>query len=94
MRPSSRTLTMLCTGTLLCGCAPSTRPVELAQPVQSDCSFRSPTTCWVATSRPRPIPPKPATRSPGELQGQPPAVLAAAADSISPMPRNDRETTR
>ncbi|HET6577682.1 MAG TPA: hypothetical protein VFG66_05130 [Gemmatimonadales bacterium] len=93
MRASGGTLTMLCAGTLLCGCTASTRPLEAAQPLERDCSFRSATTCWVAARR-IPVPrPDPAAPHLERLRERHRAVLASMPDSAAPAAADDREVT-
>lgn len=93
MRASGGTLTMLCAGTLLCGCTASTRPLQTARPLERDCSFRSATTCWVAARR-IPLPrPDPAVPPLAPLRERPRAVLASVSDSAAPAAADDREAT-
>jgi hypothetical protein len=93
MRPSVGTLTMLCAGTLLCGCTASGPPLEAAQPLKGDCSFRSPTTCWVAARRIPAARPDRAAPRPERLRPQPRATLASASDSAPSAATDDREVT-
>jgi hypothetical protein len=71
---------------LLCGCATSTQSVTAAGRPESDCSFRSPTTCWTISAR---FPPRRAERTVPPVQRKPtdPApVLANGADSARSIP--------
>jgi len=90
---TNRSLTMVCTATLACGCAAGTQPLGTAAPVERGCSFRAPTTCWTV-SRYRPAPrPEPVTPRRDEFPEQPRAVLAALADSARLADPGDREVT-
>ncbi len=62
---------------LLCGCAATAQSSSVAPERDSDCSFRSATTCWTIAGR---FPaPRAETRDsvPDELPNQPPTLLAS-----------------
>lgn len=65
---------------LLCGCAATTHPASAATEPKSDCSFRSPTTCWTMAARFPSLRPDP-TEPPLERAPGPRPILASSADS-------------
>jgi hypothetical protein len=68
---------------LLSGCGAAAQSLSTAPKRDLDCSFRSEATCW--TVAPRFPTPRPERRdsTPEQLLQQPPAILAAAADTVS-----------
>jgi len=66
---------------LLSGCAAAAQSSSTTQEVESDCSFRSATTCWTLAGRFPP--PRPEPRDDPE---QPLPVLASGADTALGVP--------
>jgi hypothetical protein len=65
----------------LCGCAANTQPGRHAEAVQSDCSFRSPTTCWTMSGR-YPSTSNAGERPPDSRPAESWETFARAADSV------------
>jgi hypothetical protein len=65
----------------LCGCAAGIQPSAAAEQSESDCSFRSPTTCWTVSGRFPAVRSRPAAAPLDRTPRQPPAELASGADS-------------
>jgi hypothetical protein len=77
--------TALC-AVLLSGCAPA-RGLGAGELLERDCSFRSPTTCWVVSRHVAQRPAAPAAPGPERLREPPPHVLASVSDSARPAGR-------
>lgn len=68
---------------LLCGCGLAAQSSSQTTPRESDCSFRSPDTCWTLAAR---FPERRAAAVdslPAEPLSEPPTVLATGADTAA-----------
>ena len=66
---------------LLTGCAAATQSSSAAPRLEPDCSFRSPSTCWMVAGRFPSRLPKAAVPKPDEIRDLSPVTLASKADS-------------